>query len=604
MRTFTRALTLALLSVALPSFVACEAAAAADKKTPKPAAKSKIEPRQIAHVRLTGAISNAPGGMAMFSLGGKSVTLRDWLQRLAVIRRDEKITAVALQIGSPAVSWAHAQELADAIARLGKVKPVHVHLTSSGTSGYLLASAGETLSMEPMGQIMVTGLAAELTFFRGSLDWLGIEPQFIQIGRFKGAAEPYARTKPSKELTGEYDKILDDLYDQLISQIAKQRKLSPKAVRSAIDKGPFTASAARKLRLVDQTESLVQWRARLSGKYKNKGLQAEWKKDFGKKKEDALDLSNPFALLRILVGGQASKKINDPTVAIIHADGMIMSGKSTESLFGVKTVGAATLVKCFDQVAADKRIKAVIFRIDSPGGSALASELIYQAVKRCAAKKPVIASIAQTGASGGYYIAVGADTIIADAAGITGSIGVISGKLAVKGLMDQIGVSTHAITRGKNAGLMLSRPWNDREKAVMRAMAQDVYDIFTKRVKDSRGKRIGDIDKVAQGRIFTARQAKANGLIDSIGGMSEAVALAKKQAKLDACYYITLPKPPSLMDMLSGEADVKSLAPLSSMTALKRLGAGRSTAYLLTLADLLSRERILMALPHHVTIKH
>jgi protease IV len=602
MRTITRVLMLLLVSAALLTVITSGQALAGDKKAPR--ASTMARSRQIAHVRVSGTVSNAPEGMALFSLASESVTLRDWMRRLATIRRDERIHAVALEIGSPSISWAHAQELSDAIRRLGKVKPVHVYLTSSGTSGYLLASAGKTLSMEPMGQIMITGLAAELTFFRGTLDWLGVEPQFIQIGRFKGAAEPYARTRPSKELTGEYDKILDDLYDQLVSQMASQRKLTPQAVRSAIDVGPFSAALARKLRLIDRMESRVEWQERLIGQYKNEGLAAEWKKDFGKKKKKTLDFSNPFTLMRMLMESPTSEKIHDPTVAIIHADGVIMSGKSGQSLFGAKTVGSTTLARCFDKAAADKRIKAVVFRIDSPGGSALASELIYQAVKRCAARKPVIASIAQTGASGGYYIALGAKTIVADAAGITGSIGVISGKLAIEGTMDKIGITTHAITRGKNAGLMLSRPWNDREKALMRSMAQDVYDVFTKRVKESRGKRISDIDRVAQGRIFTARQAKNSGLIDEIGGLREAVELAKKQAKLDACYYITLPKPTSLMSMLSGETGASSLAIPPSMAALERIMARRSGAYLLTLADLLSRERILMALPHHMTIKH
>ncbi|MCP4374842.1 MAG: signal peptide peptidase SppA [bacterium] len=596
MRTITRVLMLLLVSAVLLTTITSEQAVAADKKA--------ASGRKIAHVRLSGKVSNAPEGMELFSFGSSSVTLRDWIRRLAVIRKDKQIHAVAIELGSPGVSWAHAQELSGAIQRLAKVKPVHVYLTSANTSGYLLASAGKTLSMEPVGQIMITGLAAELTFFRGTLDWLGVEPQFIQIGRFKGAAEPYARTGPSKELTGEYDKILDDLYDQLVSQVASQRKLTPQAVRSAVDEGPFSAALAKKLKLIDRMESRVAWQERLIEQYKNEGLAAEWKKDFGKKKKKTPDFSNPFALIRILMEGSKTEKIHAPTIAIIHADGMIMSGKSGESLFGAKTVGSATLVKCFDKAAADDRIKAVVFRIDSPGGSALASELIYQAVKRCAAKKPVIASIAQTGASGGYYIALGAKTIIGDAAGITGSIGVISGKMAVKKAMGKLGIATHAITRGKNAGVMLSRPWNEREKALMRKMAQDIYDVFTKRVKDSRGKRIGDVETVAQGRIFTARQAKKNGLIDEVGGLREAVALAKKEAKLDSCYFITLPKPATLMSMLSGDTGASSLATPPSMAALERIIAGQPGAYLLTLADLLSRERILMALPHHMSIKH
>jgi len=567
-------------------------------------AKASENRKRIGHVRLSGAVVNAPAGLSLFSFSESSTTLRDWMHRLAAIRKNERISAVALEVGSVSLTWAHAQELSEAIARLNEVKPVHAHLTSTGTAAYLVASAAKTVSIEPAGMISIAGLAAELTFFRGMLDWLGIEPQFIQIGRYKGASEPFSRTEPSKELLGEYNKILDDLYDQLVAQIARQRKQKPAAVREAIDQGPFTAAAADRLKLVDKLESRFDWQARLTASLGDKTAPAVWIADFGKKKAKALDLSNPFALMSLLLRGSGKKKVTDPTIAIVHADGAIMSGKSRQGFFGLNIVGSKTLVECFDEIAEDDRIKAVVFRINSPGGSALASELILQAVRRCAKKKPVITSIAQVGASGGYYIALGGSKILGDACGLTGSIGVISGKLPLSGPMGKIGISTHAITRGKNAGLMLSRPWTDREKDVMRKMAREIYSLFTKRVKESRGKRIPDIEKVAQGRIFTARQAKAAGLIDEIGGLREAVMLAKDQAKLTDCHFITLPTPPSLMDMLGGGMGIRAMLTDRAREYLSRLTKDSAgVSYVLTLTELLQQERVLTAMPHHVTIR-
>lgn len=564
------------------------------------------KPAKIAHLRLSGQIVNSPPGFSLFA-SSRQATVRTWLHRLARVRADERFGAVALEVSAPQLSWAQAQELSDAIRRLNDVRPVYAHVVQGGATAYLLACSAREISMEPAGHLMIVGLGVELTFFRGTLTKLGIEPQFVQIGRYKGASEPMVRTAPSKELRGEYDKILDDLYDQLCGQIARGRKLKVAAVKKAIDAGPFSARSALAHKLVDRLESKADWVDRLRKELAGKGPPAQWAWNHGKPTEDKLDLSNPLSLLNVLIKGGKSKKIADPSIAIVHADGMIVTGKSGQSLFGGRIVGSETLVKCLKQVAEDDRIKGVVFRIDSPGGSALASELIYQAVRRCARKKPVVASISQTGASGGYYIAAGAKTILADPCAITGSIGVVSGKLAVKGMFEKIGVTTFEITRGRNAGLGMSRPWRDEEKAVIRKLAQETYDQFVARVKESRGKRIAKLDAVTQGRIFTARQAVANGLIDKLGGLRDAVNLVKAEAKIDNCGFVTLPAPRTLMDMLTGRVETNSPAGaiLGEGVMLRRwLTLSPGAAYLLDMLMLLQRDSVLTAMPHHVAIRH
>ncbi len=577
---------------------------AANSPTTQPAASqsqpAKQAKLQVAHMRLGGTVLNSPPGFSLFA-GSSAMTLRDWLQRLAQARNDQAVHAVALELDGPSLSWAQAQELADAIKRLDEVKPVYAFLTEGGASDYLIASAAREIAMEPMGSLMITGLAAELTFFRGTMNLLGIQPQFIQIGRFKGAAEPFDRSEPSEELTGEYNKILDDLFDQLVGQIARQRRLKFDQARKAVDAGPFTTKGALEHKLVDRSITRQKWQAELSKKAAGKACQ--WTGDYGKKEATKIDFSNPFALLGALTRVKTDE-IREPTVAIVNCEGMIVDGQSGEGLLGGAMAGSKTLVKCFDEIASDDRIKAVVFRIDSPGGSALASEMIYQAVKACAAKKPVIASIAQTGASGGYYVALGAKTIYADPCGLVGSIGVVSGKLAIKGLMNKIGITTTEITRGANAGLRTSRPWTEREVEIMRKMAQEIYDVFTSRVTESRGKKVPHVEDVAQGRIFTARQGKTHGLVDELGGLREAILAAQAAANIGSSHFIVLPRPRSLMDMLSeGETSMDAHAS-AELALLRHLASGQQNlAYMVNLARLLGREHVLAVVPHHAMIR-
>ena len=615
---------LCLLMAALPARAVAQPtedkSPAADKpaaKTPttqeveltKEAAEQESRPR-VAYIRLSGSVPESPPNFSLFTDPDRP-TLKDWLERLAKARKDKRVQAVALEVSSPSITWAQAQELADAVERLNAVKPVHAYLSGAGASGYLVGSAAKEVAMDPAGTLEVVGLAAEMLFFRGTLDWLEIQPQMIQIGRFKGAAEPFTNTGPSDELQQETKRLMDELYDQLCGQIARQRKLKDPQVRGAIDAGPLAGDAAMKHRLVDRLVERAEWKQHVGASAAGKGKGFTWLKDYGKKPRKTLDLSNPFALLGTLLGGPQKQHISDPSIAIIHADGIIVRGASAQGLFGGKTVGSRTLVKAFDTVTADSRIKAVIFRINSPGGSAMASELIAQAVERCAKKKPVIVSVSQMAASGGYYIAVNGTTLIADASAVVGSIGVISGKLALTGLMKKIGISTFAVTRGRNAGLSLLRPWTEAERAVVRKHAERVYATFTARVARRRGKKIRDVDAVAQGRIFTARQAVKNGLVDRVGGFREAVSAALAAAKLKESAFITLPRPKSFTDLLYGQSETTSPVSVPAERAARALGLEPlprfvkhpGLTYLLALAELLGEERVLTAMPYYLSVQ-
>jgi len=586
--------------------------------TTKPAApvKAIVKPT-IAHIALRGPVLASPPEFSLFAGQSQGMTLREWLQRLAKARNDNQVKAVALEIDSPRMNWAQAQELADAVWRLSAEKPVYAHIVSVDAVSYLVASAARELTMDPSGDLMVTGVGTEMMFFRGTLDHIGVEPQMFQIGRYKGAAEPMTRTGPSKELQGEYGKILDDLYDQLCEQIAEQRDLTVPHVRYAVDNGPFSAKSAREYDLIDGMVERIQWKQHVVNKVlrEAKAKTAMWATGYGVKKPKKLDLSNPFTFFGMLMGGKPAQATKDPTVAIIHAEGTISSGSSGSGMFGGKTIGHKTMIRCFQQAAEDDNVKAVIFRIDSPGGSALASEMIYQAVRQCARKKPVIASIVGVGASGGYYIALGADKIIADPSAITGSIGVVGGKMATTGLMNKLGISTFQITRGRNAGLWSSKPWDEREQKIVKTMMEETYRTFTSRVRQGRGSRVKNVANVAQGRVFTARQALDNGLIDGIGGLREAVIAAHKAAKIKSSHILVLPQPKTLGDLLSGSGtsaempmNVKGAAIRALLAeAPSILAAGRENcqglSYLLTLGEMLGRECVLTAMPYHVSVR-
>ena len=599
-----------------------ESAAQPGKRPPAVRKKVELKPKaaekealpKVAHIRMSGLVMSSPPDFSLFMDQTGGMTLREWVQRLAKARNDQRVQAVALEVDTVGMNWSQAVELADAVKRLNAVKPVYAHLTYGGAVQYLVASAAREVTMDPSGELVIVGLGGEMLFFRGTFDWLGIQPQMIQVGRYKGAAETFTRKGPSEDFKGQYDKVLDDLYDQLCGQIARQRRLTVPHVQHVIDEGPIGAPRAREVRLIDRLVAKSEWEDYVVKKVAGrKHKSATWLANFARKEPRKLDFSNPLAMVGMLFSAPKKHETREPTIAIIHADGMIVPGKGGQGFFGGGYVGDKTMISCFKQAEKDDKIKAVVFRINSPGGSALASEMIYQAARKCARKKPVIVSIAALGGSGGYYIALGGQKILADPPALVGSIGVLSGKLAMTELLGKLGISTYEVTRGRNAGLWMSRRWNEREEAAVRRMTTRIYDIFVSRVKASRGRRVKDVSAVAQGRIFTARQAVRNGLVDEIGGMREAIIAAQSAAKLKRSYLLTLPRPKSLMDMLYGQ---QSSLPLGAAPDVLRKLAGASPgllsadpqrqagpAYLLNLARLLQTETVLMAMPYHVSIR-
>ena len=333
---------------------------------------------------------------------------------------------------------------------------------------YLLACACDQIIMPESGNLMLPGVRAEVMFYKQLFDKLGIQADMLQVGDFKGAAEPYTRSGMSDAFRQQYELVIDDLYDQMVDTIATDRNLKRDEVEQAIDQGLFTAAQAEESGLID----LVAYEDESQGEMK-KSLAADTLlivRDYGRKKVDT-DFSGMSGMFKFfeLLGGSSSKSraSRAEKIAVVYAVGAIMSGRSQSDLFGSQSLGSDTLVAALRQAEKDETVAGIVLRIDSPGGSALASDMIWRQVREC--KKPIVASMGDVAASGGYYIAMGCDKIVAEPGTLTGSIGVVGGKLAMSGLMNKVGLTTDVISRGKNSGLFSSsEPFSDSEREVFR----------------------------------------------------------------------------------------------------------------------------------------
>jgi protease-4 len=338
--------------------------------------------------------------------------------------------------------------------------------------------------------------------------------------------------------------------------IASRQGITVDDARALIDGGPYNADAARKGGLVNRVAYADQVEAEVA---KGLGL-AEYKVEtrYGKPSKDAAEMTGLVGFMKMMqaLSGEAARKAAEskaPKVALIHASGLIETGRSRGStVFGQAVLGSDTLIKNLRQAERDQTVKAIVLRIDSPGGSALASDLIWREVTRT--EKPVVASMSDVAASGGYYISMGCDRIFAEPGTLTGSIGVISVKLAVGGLLEKLGVTTDRVTVGKNGTFNSPfRPWSDSEREAMRRLSKEVYRQFVGKAAKGRHLSFEQLEKKAGGRIYTGRQAKKEGLVDELGTVEDAIAAAKELAgmsRYDKTELLVLPKPQSVLESL------------------------------------------------------
>ncbi|MBM3784665.1 MAG: signal peptide peptidase SppA [Acidobacteria bacterium] len=446
--------------------------------------------------------------------GGAPPTVVELWRTFKKAAADPKIKALVLMPRGMAVGWAKLQELHAGITEFKKSgKPVYVYLRAPRTPEYYLATAADRIFMVPEDVLDMKGLRAEITYFKGTLDKLGVKFEAEHAGKYKDALDSYTRTSMTPETREVMNSVLDVLYDHLAQTVAGGRKMKPDDVKKLLDQGPFLADQALTTGLVDalkfEDEFFDEVKTKIGMEVKRVG--------FGE-------------YARTTVAGVEGRD----RIAIIGGEGAIVRGATSPDPFSEDgMITTAQLSKVMQQVGKDASIKGVILRVDSPGGDAVASDELLREARLLSKKKPMVISMSDVAASGGYYISMTGDPVVAYPNTITGSIGVIYGKANLKGLYDKVGLTKDTVRRGRNAAIDSEYYSLDEEgKRKLREGVDSIYKTFVGLVAESRKKKFEEIHAVAQGRVWMGTQAKEQALVDHLGGIDKAIELVKERAKI------------------------------------------------------------------------
>ena len=484
-------------------------------------------------------------------------TLRGLFNKLDILKNDDEIAGIIFKIDSVSVGWATLQEIRNKFHEFREAEKETIgYLESGGNAEYLLAAAMERVVLMPTGSLNLTGLRAEVLFYKGLLDKLDIEADMLAMGKYKSGVEPYMRDGMSDAFRESMTALLDDLYAQLLAHIAENRDgITAEEVSDLVNRGPFTAEEAQQEKLVDTLQYYDELLDALKTASPDEDVQVV-KPDYERKRKvpDMNSFAGLMQLLSMLNPPQRARTSTaENQIALIYASGPILP--DIDSFFAsMPVITPETLKEAFVKARTDDSVRAVVLRIDSPGGSALASDLIWREVMLTQRKKPVVVSMGDVAASGGYYIAMAAGTIVAHPSTLTGSIGVFGGKLNMKGFYNKIGLTKEIIAHGQNATLYSDYGgFTPTERERVEKMMKTVYKDFVNKAATGRSKSFDEIDEIAQGRVWTGKQAKALGLVDELGGLDTALSIAKEQAGFaadDKVNLIVLPRQKPFLEEL------------------------------------------------------
>lgn len=506
----------------------------------------------LAHIHLTGLLTETPT-MDTFGLNGDKITsLKELVTRFDQARTDEQIAGVIVTTDHFALGAGQGEEIYRALGNLhSSGKSVYVHVDRLDTLSYALFSSATHLSVVPTADVWLTGFYSESIYLKGLLDMLGIQADILHMGDYKAAGETFTRTEPSPEAVKNMQWLFDGFYGNLVDRISESRRFNPEQTRQLIDGGPYNDTEALTLKLVDSVQYRDTFITEIKSTYDEKVLI---KNHYGDSGGLQVDMSNPFAFFSLFSSMMSdSAKSYKDSVAIIYVEGMILPGFGRPSLFGSdQNAYSGDIRKALEKAQEDPSVKAVVLRVDSPGGSALASEIILHACEKVKEKKPLIVSMGNLAASGGYYVACKADHIWANPSTLTASIGVVGGKLVTTGMWEKLGVNWIPYKRGENADLLNSSSlFDEKQKAKMTKRMEDVYAVFKSHVIAGRGTELTKrIDELAGGRVYTGLQALGLGLVDAIGGLTDAIAHAATQADLTEYEVQVIPEPVDFMTLL------------------------------------------------------
>lgn len=443
----------------------------------------------------------------------KKKTLFQVLSQIQKAREDKTISGIILRIEGLNIGLAKVQELREALLDFkSSGKKIYAFMELGGNKEYYLASVADKVILLPTGDLNFTGLAAEVTFYKKTLDKLGIKADLEHIGDYKSASDIVTRESMSEAHREAVNSILDDIYNQMLEDIAQDRNLTVEELKEKINSGPYTASEAKKAGLADEL-AFYDEVEQIARETENKNFSTLSENLYSKKTDWRYSWFVP------------------PKIALIYVTGEIVSGRSGRDFLFGNTMGSETIAEAIKKAREDRNVKAVVLRVDSPGGSGIASDVIWRELILTKRKKPVIVSMSDVAASGGYFIACPGDYVLAQKGTITGSIGVISGKVSLQGLYQKIGFDKEVVKRGEHADFYTTtRPFSDEEREILKRQIREFYNDFVDKVAQGRKLSFEYVDGIAQGRVWTGNQALQNKLIDEFGGLSQALAWAKQKA--------------------------------------------------------------------------
>jgi protease-4 len=459
------------------------------------------------------------------ALGNFTLDIKRFRENLEKAQVDDRINGVVLEINYAGISYSKIQEVHSLISDFRKSgKKIYGYLGSemATTSDYYLATACDSRYMAPTANLFINGLGAEVSFYKDFFKKIGVEAEFLQIGKYKNAPDPYIRDSMSPYQKQVLENILNYYYNNIVSTIVSTRNLNVEQVDNIINnKSAFTGKTAFQLGLIDGTvyyDELVE-------KLNYTGETPE--------KVSAADYSGiPISSLDIR---------NKSRIAVVNCVGTIAGGGDSDDPLMGQIAGANAVARNLKDAAGSRSVKAIILRIDSPGGSASAADIIWNAVRDAARKKPVIASVSGYGASGAYYIALSADTMITNPGSLVGSIGIFAGKFNIENLYNKLDINNVILNKGDNAGFFqISKPWSKEQRQIIYRLINDFYQNFLNKVSDSRGLTVEEVDELAQGRVWLGEEAIEKGLFDLSGNFYTAVETAKKMAGIDSSESVRL----------------------------------------------------------------
>lgn len=502
----------------------------------------KVAQGTILELKLDGAMSDAPvtDPLAELGIGGGAAT-SFWDIRTALRRAsgDDDIAGLLVTVHNPAMAMGHYEELAAEIERFSENKPVHALIRTDmvGDGNYYVATAADHVWATPVAFWVVNGFNADVTFWRGTLDKLHVTPHYIMVKEYKSAGEPLSRYEMSEYFRESITAVVEDMETTWYADVARRRGLEIPAVQGVVARGMMTSADAKAAGFIDDVGYVDDV-------------------------EDALVAATGAEEYEGISVGEYLKRSKDKTrgdtVAVVFGEGPVVSAAGSDNPFaGQDDLFGPKVAEAIRDATEDDAVKAIVFRVNSPGGSAVGSDLVWHAIEEAQeAGKPVVVSMSAVAGSGGYWVAMGADAIVAEPTTITGSIGVVFGKLDIRGFLEWIGANVESLTFAENADLLspysgLDEADRERVEAVMLAL----YGDFKQKVADGRGLDVERVEEIARGRIWSGRDAKDLGLVDELGGFDVAIRLAAEKASLDpeAVRLVLYPEPKSFLEQLLDE---------------------------------------------------